>query len=411
MDVNLTQDANPRPATFDQIEQHLRKRNKPEDVIHLGRNLLAIKEATTHGQWLTTLEGWDISGSSASRYMQAAIRFSPLGESSPLVAAVTSQTQLLELLRLDDDELKALDAGDTVRGLHRDQIGALSIKALRAVLRATAKPGSEIPAEKIRALERLAANRSDSSQPSAPPLPPGVAPIMGEAATRSAADQPAADQAAPADPATPTTRHTITADFDEAQEHFSNTIHALCKQTHRVSAVLRLMQSHYSGDGVVQIDMNDIQELTDLLIDIMPHHYHDVNDPLDEFETAARMATKGAIDYGDKLNALLEAMTIAARGDSTPEELSEAAERVLDIANADPAYEPDWQTFVDVVESRGYVVSHLESKGLRMLPLVATPEMAKLKRKQDRAVVSLVNATRQTTAASRVAPAGEGCRS
>lgn len=411
MDVNLTSGATTRPATFNQIEQHFRRRNKPEDVIHLGRNLLSIKEATTHGQWLSTLEGWDIAPSVAQKYMQVAIRFSALGEASPLVAAVTSQTQLLELLKLDDDELKALDAGGTVRGLHRDQIGALSVKALRAVLRSTAGLPPKILAKKLRAAEKVTANCGESTQASAPPLPPGVAPIMGEVATRTEADQPAADQDTAANPATPTTRHTITTDFDEALEHFSNTTYTLCKQTHRVSAVLRLMQSHYLGKGKGSIDLDDIQELTDLLIDTLPHHYHDLNDPLEEFDRAARAATKDAIHYGDTLNTLLEAMTVAARGDSTPEDISEAAGKVLDIANADPAYEPDWQTFVDVVESRGYVVSHLESHGLRMLPLVATPEMAKLKRKQDRAVVSLIKAAHQTTGASRQAPAGEGCHS
>lgn len=392
MDVNLTSGAATRPATFDQIEQHLRRRNKPEDVIHLGRNLLSIKEATTREQWLSTLEGWGISSSAASRYMQTAIRFIALGGLPTLVATVTSQTQLLELLKLDDGALKALDAGDTVRGLHRDQIGALSIKALRALLRSTAK-------------------RSESGQASAPPLPPGVAPIIGEAATHSAADQPAADQAAPTEPATPTTRHTITDDFHTARKLHGNTVRTLCKNVHRVNVVLRLLQSYYAGNEEARLDQDDMAELTDMLAGIMPHHYGEVNDPLDEFDTTAYAEVNDAINYGDTLNTLLEAMTIAARGDSTPEELSEAAGKVLDIANADPAYEPDWQTFVDVVESRGYVVSHLESKGLRLLPLVATPEMAKLKRKQDRAVVSLVNATRQTTAASRVAPAGEGCHS
>jgi hypothetical protein len=204
-------------------------------------------------------------------------------------------------------------------------------------------------------------------------------------------------------------RYPLPAEFTEASHQFADQLYDVAKRTHQTGTVLRLVQHYFAGSkqdsGLME---DDFAQIVDLLINTLPHHYTDINDPFDRFELSARQVVRNGCAREGKAQVILEAMTIAARGDSTPESLSGAAAKVLDIANADPAYEPDWQTFIDVVESRGYTVSTEEHKGVRMLPSVSTPEMVKLRRKQSRAVAKLVATVNQSTAASREVSVGKG---
>ena len=206
-------------------------------------------------------------------------------------------------------------------------------------------------------------------------------------------------------------RYPLPADFTEASKQFSAHLHDVVKRTHQAGTVLRLMQHYFASSkqdsGLME---EDFAQIIDLLAGTLPHHYTDINDPFDDFESSARQVVRKGCAREGKAQVILEAMTAAARGDATPEDLSEAAGKVLDIANADPAYEPDWQTLVDVVESRGYTVSTEEHKGVRMLPSVCTPEMVKLRRKQNRAVANLVATVNLSTAASHEVPVSKGRR-
>ncbi|MDO8931887.1 MAG: hypothetical protein Q7U97_05795 [Rhodocyclaceae bacterium] len=239
---------------------------------------------------------------------------------------------------------------------------------------------------------RTSPRRAKAPQSGASPLPPGAAPIVGAASEA----QPEAAQAA--------ARHTVPADFQEASREFCDHVNTLCRRTHRAGAVLRLMQSHFHnglGDAAHAINDDDVFELLDLLAETLPHHYDDVNDPLDAYDTVAREEVKDAIGYGDKVTAILAAMTTVARGDATVAEIDDALGKVLDIANDDPAFEPDWASLVDVLATRGYTVEVMEHNGVMMLPHVTTPSLSKLDRKTDRAVSGLVKAAHKRDAAAR----------
>jgi len=365
----------------------------PTDVIDIGKRLFILKEVTPIGEWKSRIKHIGLSGVLAAKFMAAAFRFLSLGASSTLADTVGTQTKLLELLALDDNELKALDAGDTVRGLHRDKINALTVKDIRAMLRAGGQMSPSMQAKLDAKMLLLGAS---------PIIKTGTADHPAKRSSTTVSSNVALTQSLRGQSAT--VRHTVPAEFNEASKEFCDRVHDLCRRTHRVSAVLRLMQSHFHnglGDAAVTINDEDVFELLDLMAETLPHHYDDVNDPLDAYDTAAREEVKEAIGYSDKVSAILAAMTTVARGDATVAEIDEALGEALDIARDDPAFEPDWQSLVDVLATRGYTVEVMEHNGVMMLPHVTTPGLSKLDRKTKRAVGALVRATHAREAANR----------
>lgn len=102
------------------------------EIIEAGNRLLRLKNDTAHGQWASVVESLGVSLSFAERAMRISGRFSGLHN---LAVAVVHCSKLTELECLDDEELRALDAGATVRGISLETIGDLKVKELRAALR------------------------------------------------------------------------------------------------------------------------------------------------------------------------------------------------------------------------------------------------------------------------------------
>ena len=112
-------------------------RRSAAEVIEIGLRLLVLKEITPHVEWLPTLKRFGTSQRNSQKIMQVAIRFSILKH---LVEACKSQGHLFELLALDDDDLFALDAGQTVHGLNTNMLGKLPVGGVRLALKGK-KPG------------------------------------------------------------------------------------------------------------------------------------------------------------------------------------------------------------------------------------------------------------------------------
>jgi hypothetical protein len=218
------------------------------------------------------------------------------------------------------------------------------------------------------------------------PVPPTAAAITGQSGTNT----PSTSYLPPR-PSLPDARRVeLPEDFAQALHGFSDQTNRIVTRTHRAGAVLRLIQAHYMEGNT--LEKGDMAELLDLLTETLPHHYADVNDPLDEFETTARRAVQAAIGYGERLGEILDAMTMVARGDASLADIEKAAGQVFNIARADAAYLPDWQRMTDALESRGFVVT-IETVGDTILgPSVDTAETLLQRRKTKRAVASLVSA-------------------
>ena len=111
-----------------------RPRRSVEDILEMGRGLLLIKEQTAHGEFQEQIATRGFNYRTAARLMTVALKFSKSDTVSLLKAAGT-QAKVLELAVLDDEDLQALESGDSVAGITVDDVERMSASQLRAALR------------------------------------------------------------------------------------------------------------------------------------------------------------------------------------------------------------------------------------------------------------------------------------
>jgi hypothetical protein len=108
-------------------------RRSVEACLEIGKGLLVLKAACSHGDFVRRMDGIGIEERLGQRFMQAALKFSKAA-STPLLVAAGNQTKLLELLVLDDEQIEELATGQTGE-LKLDDVACMSVKELRAALR------------------------------------------------------------------------------------------------------------------------------------------------------------------------------------------------------------------------------------------------------------------------------------
>lgn len=102
-------------------------------TFEFGASLLLLRESCLHGDWQQRMQRIGIEPRAAQKYMQIALKFSNAPSTAHL--ASLGKTKLLELVVLDDSEVTAFAAGETVRGIRFDDAERLSVKELRAALK------------------------------------------------------------------------------------------------------------------------------------------------------------------------------------------------------------------------------------------------------------------------------------
>lgn len=121
------------------------------ELFAIGGRLLLLKEQSLHGEFTKRLSDLDISPRVAQQLMQVALKFSKANPNSHLERL--GKTKLLEMLILDDDEIKELIEDGSARGITLDDVDRMSVSELRKRLR-EAKADTE-------AKERLIANKNE----------------------------------------------------------------------------------------------------------------------------------------------------------------------------------------------------------------------------------------------------------
>jgi hypothetical protein len=99
-------------------------------LIEIGKRLIRMKANEEHGGFLQVLDSIQMSPRSAQYAMTAARKFSNTKSISYL-----SNTKLIALSVLDDDEIQGLEDGNQVAGMTLDDIEQMSVKELRESLR------------------------------------------------------------------------------------------------------------------------------------------------------------------------------------------------------------------------------------------------------------------------------------
>lgn len=133
-------------------------RRTVEAMIEVGRGLIVLREACGHGEFMARLDVLGFEFRAAQRYMQVVRKFANASTSTHLIKAAGTQSKLLEMLVLDDDQVEELELTGQTGELKLDDVASMSVKELRATLRELRhelKATEEISAEKTQRIETL----------------------------------------------------------------------------------------------------------------------------------------------------------------------------------------------------------------------------------------------------------------
>lgn len=122
--------------TVGTLEDEIRfyQRRSVEAVLALGTRLLLLKEMTAQGEFVQRVELLGINKRMAQRFMSATMKFGK-SDTKSLLSAAGSQTKLLELVILDDEEIAELANGGSAANLTLDDVARMTVTELRIALR------------------------------------------------------------------------------------------------------------------------------------------------------------------------------------------------------------------------------------------------------------------------------------
>lgn len=122
--------------TVGALEDEIRfyQQRSVEACLELGKRLLILKEITPRGEFEQRVEFLGFSPRMAQKFMSAVLKFSKTNSTSLLQKAGT-QTKLLELVTLDDDEINVIDSGGSIGDVNLDSIESMSVRELKKALR------------------------------------------------------------------------------------------------------------------------------------------------------------------------------------------------------------------------------------------------------------------------------------
>lgn len=110
-------------------------RRTADAALQLGLGLICLKEACQHGEFRARLEVLRIEPTVASRYMKVAKSLSNVATSQHLLKVIDSQSKLIELIVLDDEQLEELALTGETGELKLDDIAGMSVRELRKKVR------------------------------------------------------------------------------------------------------------------------------------------------------------------------------------------------------------------------------------------------------------------------------------
>ena len=141
--------------TVGSLEDGIRlyQRRTIEDLFELGKRLLLLKEQCQHGEFQNRVELLGFDPSLARRLMTATLKFAKQ-ETSPVLKTVKTQSKLLELIVLDDEEIKVISEGGSIGDISLDTIETMSVRDLKKALR-DAKAAVEAKDQDIKAKDLI----------------------------------------------------------------------------------------------------------------------------------------------------------------------------------------------------------------------------------------------------------------
>ncbi|MGS7873546.1 DUF3102 domain-containing protein [Stenotrophomonas forensis] len=109
-----------------------------EAFLRAGRYLVVARACAGHGEWQGMLERLNIEPRQAQRMMEAARRVVALPNASTsthLLAAAKSESKIIELLSLPEEQFVELAEKGETEGLSLDDVESMTVRELRAAIR------------------------------------------------------------------------------------------------------------------------------------------------------------------------------------------------------------------------------------------------------------------------------------
>ena len=155
--------------TIGTLEDEIRfyQQRTAEACVEMGKRLLILKEMCPHGEFAQRLEVLGFQPRTAQKFMQAVLKISN-ANTSTLLDKVGSQSKLLELVTLDDDQLDALSNGDSIGDITLDDIEMMSVRELKKAVkdaRADTAAKDDLLSNKNKKIDELDAKLSLRRQP------------------------------------------------------------------------------------------------------------------------------------------------------------------------------------------------------------------------------------------------------
>ena len=93
----------------------------------------------------------------------------------------------------------------------------------------------------------------------------------------------------------------------------SSQMHGVTDRVRKGRAALKMLRFwlnyHDARKGVKEEDLSDVQDLVDMALDALPHHYEDITDPIDVMTMRARQAIAAGANFQQQTAIALEALT------------------------------------------------------------------------------------------------------
>lgn len=155
--------------TIGTLEDEIRfyQQRTAEACVEMGKRLLILKEMCPHGEFAQRLEVLGFQPRTAQKFMQAVLKISN-ANTSTLLSKVGTQSKLLELVTLDDDQLEELSEGGSVGDITLDDIEMMSVRELKKAIkdaRSDTAAKDELLNNKNKKIDELDAQLSLRKQP------------------------------------------------------------------------------------------------------------------------------------------------------------------------------------------------------------------------------------------------------
>lgn len=152
--------------------------------------------------------------------------------------------------------------------------------------------------------------------------------------------------------------------FNEAVKSITSEVshhmHGVTDRVRKGRAALKMLRFWLKTNDARQMtgeELSDVEDLVDMALEALPHHYEDINDPVDEMTGRAGRAIAAGQRWKERTEIALEALTVATWPNASVRELDRVAKALAPAAEGSEPLIEAWESFKRLLAPRGLVVA------------------------------------------------------